>query len=152
MRPQPVRRAARGLGAVAVIVVLVALAGIAAAVLRLGQQSATGTSQDALATRASAAARSGLEWGLYQAFKGSWTNCNGASQTLDLSAEGEMRVTVSCSSYLYNEGESAPGTPATVRAYTIDAVACNSGGACPDATAAVRQGYVERRRQVTAMN
>ena len=65
---------------------------------------------------------------------------------------GGLRVTVSCDSRLFNEGESAPGTPATVRVFTIDAVACTAATTCPDATAAVTSGYVERRRQVQAVN
>lgn len=142
---------ARGLGAVAVIMVLVTLAGLAAAVLRLGQQSQITGTQDLLALRAASAARAGLEWGLYQAFKGSWTNCSNASQTLDLRTDLGMQVSVSCDSRVYNEGESAPGVPQTVRVYTIDALACNST-ACPDAAAAVRAGYVERRRQVQAVD
>ena len=101
-------------------------------------------------TRALAAAQAGLQWGLYQAFKGSWTSCSGTSQTLDLSAESGVRVTVRCDSALYNEGESVPGTPRTVRVYTLDATACTSATACPDAARAVQLGYVERRVQVHA--
>ena len=145
------RRASRGLGAVTIIVLLVGMAAMAAAVLRLGQQGATAMQQDTQALRAAVAARSGIEWGLYQAFKGSWTSCSNASQTLDLSADTGMRVLVSCDSRLYNEGESAPGSAATVRLFTIDAIACNSSS-CPNASAATQQGYVERRRQVQAVN
>jgi len=149
-RLQPPRR---GLGVVAIIVVLVALAAMAAAVLRLSQQAQTVSAQDVMGARASAAARSGIEWGLYQAFKGAWTACSGASQTLDLSADGAgLRVTVSCDMRSYNEGLTDTGANRTVRLYTIDAVACNSGGSCPDAAAAVGGGYVERRRQVQAEN
>ena len=153
---QPVGAPTQGLGAVAVILVLVLLAGISAAVLRMGQQSQSQTTQGLQGARATAAARAGVEWGLYQAFKGPWTSCSSASQTLDLAADGAgMRVTVTCDSRLFNEGESAPGTPATVRVFTLDAVACNSRSAataCPDNTAAATQGYVERRRQVQAVN
>lgn len=144
-------RVTRGLGAIAVIMVLVALSAMAAAVLRLGQQAAATSSQNLLATRASAAARAGVEWGLYQAFKGSWTACSGASQALDLGTDGGMRVTVTCDSRSYNEGETSPGVPKVLRVYTLDAVACNSSS-CPDAAAAVRGGYVERRRQVQAVD
>ncbi len=147
---------AHGLGAITVIVVLVGLATMAAAIVRLGQQAQTSSAQDLLATRASAAARSGTEWGLYQAFKGTWTTCSSASQTLDMAADtAGLRVTVSCDSRLYNEGESSPGVPRTVRVFTIDAVACTSAGAttaCPDASQATGSGYVERRRQVQAVN
>ncbi len=150
-------RPGHGLGAVSVIVVLVALTALSAAVLRLGQQTRGVTQQDVLGSRASLAARTGIEWGLYQALKGSWTACSSASQTLNMAAldGGELRVTVSCDMRSYNEGESAPGVPRVVRLYTVDAVACNSSGAgvaCPDATAATRSGYVERRRQAQAEN
>jgi MSHA biogenesis protein MshP len=153
IRASPRRTRARGLGAITVIVVLVGLAAMAAAVLRLGQVGASVTAQDIDGARASAAARTGVEWGLYQAFKGSWTVCSNASTTLD--AGNGLRVTVLCDSRSFNEGESSPGVPRTVRAFTIDAVACRSSDAstpCPDAAAAVLLGYVERRRQVQAMN
>lgn len=90
-------------------------------------------------TRASAAARAGIEWGLYQAFKGSWTACSNTSSTLDTG--NGLRVTVLCDSRSFNEGESSPGVARTVRAFTIDAVACRSSSAsspCPDAAAAVQ--------------
>jgi MSHA biogenesis protein MshP len=135
---------------VAVIVVLVLLAAVAAAVVRFGQQGQTMVQQDVQGMRAATAARAGIEWGLYQAFKGSWTNCSGASQTLDLTADGGMRVTVSCGSTSYFEGKDNTGADAAVRVYTIDAVACNGAAACPDAAAATRIGYAEARRQVQA--
>lgn len=155
--PRALHAPRQGLGAVAVIVVLVALSALAAAVLRLGQQGQTVSHQDVMASRAAAAARSGIEWGLYQALKGSWTGCSSASQTLDLgAADGSgLRVTVSCDSRSYNEGETSPGVPRVVRLFTIDATACNSSSAataCPDASAATSAAYVERRRQVHLSN
>jgi MSHA biogenesis protein MshP len=147
---QTPRKRCTGLGAVAVIMVLVLLSALAAAVVRLSQAAQTGVALDLGAARASAAARAGIDWGLYQAFKGGWTACAGASQTLDLSASTGMRVTVTCNSSAYNDGETAPGTPRVLRVYTLDAVACNAGSSCPDATAAARPGYVERRRQAQA--
>jgi MSHA biogenesis protein MshP len=140
----------RGLGAITIIVVLVLLAGIAAAIVRLNGAAQTTATQELLAARAAQAARAGLQWALYQALKGPWTACAGASSTLDLSAENGMRVTVSCNSTLYNEGESAPGTPHTVRVYTLDAVACNSASGCPDNTMVARPGYVERHWRIHA--
>lgn len=144
-------RASGGFGAIAAIFVLVVLASLAAAIVRLGQSIQTGSAQDILGARAWAAARAGTEWGLYQALKGSWTSCSGASQMLDLSADIGMRVTVRCSSTLYNEGENTSGAVQTLRVYTVDAVACNSTSACPDNTRAVQPGYIERRRQVQAV-
>lgn len=149
MKRRP-RQRQQGLGAITVIVVLVLLAGIAAAIVRLNSAAQSTATQELLAARAAQAARAGLQWGLYQAFKGPWTACSGASSTLDLGSEGGMRVTVSCRSTLYNEGESAPGTPRTVRVYTLDAVACNSATSCPDDTLVTRPGYVERRWQIHA--
>jgi MSHA biogenesis protein MshP len=144
-------RLPRGLGVVAVLVVLVLLATLAAAIVRLGVGMQSGSALDVLSARAVQAARAGAQWGLYQALKGPWTACSSASQTLDLSADFGMQVTVSCNSQAFNEGESAPGTPQVLRLITIDAVACNSS-ACPDNAAALRTGYVERRLQVQATN
>ena len=148
-QPHPPARP-QGLGAIAVIVVLVLLASMAAALLRLGQQAQSASTQELLGVRAAVAARSGLEWGLYQVFKGPWTGCSNASQTID--GGGGLRVTVSCDSRAFNEGEDDAGNPRVVRVFTLDAVACTAAAACPDAAAAVTSGYVERRRQVQAVN
>ncbi len=145
-------RLAHGLGSVAVILLLVALAALAAAIAQLGLAAQGAQTRDLLASRAGLAAQAGLEWGLYQAFKGTWTSCSGASQTLDLSADLGMRVTVNCSSSVYNEGESSPGVAQTVRVYSLDAVACTSSSSCPDASAVAQPGYSERKRQVSATN
>ena len=132
------------------IVVLVIFATLAAAVVRFGGVAQATNAQNVLSARALQAARAGTEWGLYQAFKGTWTACSGASQTLDLNASTGMRVTVSCDSHSFNEGESAPGTPRAVRIYSIDAVACSSATSCPDNVAATGPHYIERRLQVQA--
>ncbi|GAB4125098.1 MAG: hypothetical protein Fur0014_22820 [Rubrivivax sp.] len=145
-RPSGTRQ--RGLGAIAIVLLLVLLSAMAAAVVRLASQQQLGSAQEQSAARAAQAARAGLEWGLYQAFKGSWTTCAGTSQTLDLSADLGMRVTVSCSSAVFNEGESAPDIPQTVRVYTLDSVACNGSSSCPDASLVATAGYVERRMQI----
>ncbi|HEX7439480.1 MAG TPA: MSHA biogenesis protein MshP [Caldimonas sp.] len=139
----------RGFGVIAAIVVLVVLAVLAAAVVRFGSVAQATNAQNVRSARAIQAARAGTDWGLWQAFKGAWTSCSGASQTLDLSASTGFYVTVSCDSRTFNEGESAPGTPRVVRIYTLDAVACSST-ACPDNSAATAPNYVERRWQVQA--
>jgi MSHA biogenesis protein MshP len=142
----------RGLGAIAAIVVLVGMAVLAAAIVRLGSATQAASAGDLQSARAEQAARAGIEWGLYQAFKGTWTSCSGASQNLDLSASTGLWVTVSCDSQAYNEGETTPGVARVLRAFTIDAVACSVATGCPDAGAATQAGYVERRRQVQAVN
>lgn len=145
------RRPARGLGAVAIIVVLVALSALAAAIVRMGQAEQATSTRDLMSQRAMQAARAGMEWGLYQAFKGSWTSCSSATQTLDLRSDYGLYATVTCDSRSFNEGESAPGTPQAIRVFTIDVVACNASS-CPNAAAAAQPGYVERRRQIHAVN
>ena len=137
---------------IAAIVVLVILASLAAALIRFGGAAQATGAQAVLSARAWQATRAATDWGLYQALKGAWTTCSAQSQTLDLTTDTGFRVTVSCDSKSYNEGETAPGAARAVRVYTIDAVACNSTGACPDNTAATTPGYVERRRQVQATN
>ena len=146
------RRRQQGLGAIAAIVVLVLLAGLSAAVVRLGSASASASAQEIESARATHAARAGLQWGLFQAFKGSWTSCNGSVQSLDLRSSMGMTVALRCDSTAYTEGESAPGVPQVVRVFTIEAVACNSATACPDATRAAQPGYVERMLRVQAVN
>ena len=81
--------AQRGLGAITIIVVLVVLAGLAAAIVRLNVAAQSMAAQDVLAARAAQSARAGLQWGLYQALKGSWTTCSGADGTLNSSGDGK---------------------------------------------------------------
>ena len=146
-----VKNKQRGFGAIAAIFVLVVLAALAAAIVRFGSVAQSSIAQNLLSSRALQAANAGTEWGLYQAFKGTWTTCSGASQTLDLTASTGFHVTVSCDSRSFNEGETAPSVPRVVRIYTIDAVACNSTS-CPDNSAATGPTYIERRRQVQGSN
>ncbi len=148
----------RGFGAIAAVVVLVILAVLSAAIVSIGSAQSTGSAQDVMSARAWQAARAGNEWGLFKALSSTtpadpWKTCSGLSQTLDLRADtGGFYVTVFCDSWLYNEGESVPGTARTVRAYRIKAVACPAV-ACPASDATVAgTGYVERTRVVLATN
>jgi MSHA biogenesis protein MshP len=147
----------KGFGAIAAIVVLVILAALSAAIVSIGTAQQIGSAQDFLSTRAWQAARGGTEWGLYKALSSTtpadpWKTCSGLSQTIDLMADTGFRVTVFCDSWLYNEGETVPGTAQTTRVYRIKAVACPAA-ACPDASAAVAGlGYVERTRVILATN
>jgi len=145
-----------GFGAIMAIVVLVIMAGLAAGLLMFGTTQQLTLAADVQSANAYAAARAGLEAGLFKAISSTtpadtWKTCSAQSMTLDLSAQTGFHVTVTCNSTVYNEGESAPGVAATVRVYTIQAVACNST-ACPDASRATSANYVERVRQVSATN
>jgi len=154
----PVRAADRqsGMGAIAALFVLVVLSVLGASIARLGWTQQISSAQDLDGARAQRAANSGAEWGLYQALKGSWANCSGASQTLTgMKSEMGMVVTVSCSYDSYVEGQTGSGDPPvftdrTIKVYRIDAVACNSATACPDAALVGSAAYIERRRQVQA--
>ena len=151
-----------GFGAIAAIVILVILAVLASAIVSVGSTQQIASAQDVLSARAWQAARAGNEWGLYQALKvqdwaGAGTTCDTASRTkqLDLTTDIGFHVTVFCDSWQYNEGETAPGTPGTVRMYRIRAVACPVA-TCPaagaDLAAVAGVGYVERTRVVYATN
>lgn len=151
------RRHARGFGAVLALIVLVMLAAMGAAIVRLSWTQQMSDAEDVSSARAQQAANAGVEWGLYQALQGSWTACAGGSQTLDLRSSMGVWVTVTCTLSSYVEGQTGSGSIPTysnntVRVYLIDAVACNGTSSCPDATAAVGLGYVERRRQAQVIN
>jgi MSHA biogenesis protein MshP len=148
-----------GFGAIAAIVILVILAVLGAAIVSIGTTQQITSAQDVTSARAWQAARAGNEWGLSQALNardwaGPGTTCDTATRTvtLNLVAATGFNATVTCNSWLYNEGETTPGTARTVRVFRITAVACPSA-ACPDITAAVAgAGYVERTRVVLATN
>jgi MSHA biogenesis protein MshP len=144
-----------GFGAIAAIVILVILAVLAASIVSLGTAQQTSSALDLMSAKAWQAARAGNEWGLYKALHGEdWdgvaTNCNTAarSATLNLVADTGFQVSVSCASWLYNEGESSPGTARTLRVYRIQAVACPAAP-CPSADGS-GFAYVERSRAVIA--
>lgn len=137
----------RGFGAIVAIIILVILATISAALVRLGTTQQATSTQDILSARAWQTARAGNEWGLYRVL-GLAGSCAPLT-TLDLRATTGFSVTVSCSARTFNEGETTPGVPQVTTTYSIEAVACNST-ACPDAALAATPGYVERKRVVMA--
>ncbi len=144
----------RGFGAIAAIVILVILAALAAAIVSLGTTQQLTSAQDVMSAKAWQAARAGNEWGLYRALNTStpadtWKTCSSLSETLDLSALTGFHVTVFCDSWLYNEGESAPGTAQPVRIYRVKAIACPAAN-CTGSNDASSPGYVERTRVVIA--
>ena len=150
-------RAQRGFGAVVAIIVVFIMASLAAALVTISTASQLTSAEDVQSSRAVAAARTGTDIGLFKALSSTtpgdtWKKCSGLSQNVDLTAATGFRVTVTCNSWAYNEGESSPGTPIFVRMLQITATACNSSSACPDATMANSPGYVERTRQVNATN
>lgn len=140
----------RGFAAIAAIMILVILAIVSAGLVKLGTTQQVTSAQDILSARAWQAARAGNEWGLYQALRASPKVCTGAAATLNLSATAGFRVTVTCTAQSFNEGELSAGVARSISIYTIEAVACNSSSACPDAAMADKANYIERKRIVMA--
>ena len=140
-----------GFAYIAAIVLLIVVAGVCTALLRLsGTQQAT-VNQGLLGARANLAARAGIEWGFHRLNNGV---CNPLPQTLgDFVAASGFTVSVSCTQRTFNEGESAPGVAIVKTIFTIDAVACNGAATClpvpTDAAIVSRPDYVERRRIAT---
>lgn len=122
---------ARGVSLVTAVFFVVVLAGLTATVLRLVMVQQSTASMDMLGVQAYYAARSGLEWGLYQQLRVQPPSvaCFASRTTFAMPQDGSLRnftVTVSCS---------APVSPAnlagnTTNRWSIVAVACNQ----PDAT------------------
>lgn len=142
----------RGFGAVMAIIVLVILAALAAAMTRFGSIQHMTSAQDVLSVRALAAARSGLEEGLYRALRNNECAAT-ATWHRDLTTDTGFVVSIRCTpSSEFHEGESTPGVPKKLTVYNITATACNmpTGGACPNATAVTSAGYVERVLQTVA--
>ena len=99
-------------------------------------------SLDTLGTRAFAAARSGVEWGAYQALRPG--PC--AAGTTSLALAGTLSgytATVTLAPSTYNEA----GTTVTMCSITSNACNQPSGGSCPNASPGAN--YVER--QITTM-
>ena len=146
-----------GFGVIAAIMVLVILAALAAAIVGIGTAQQSASALDLMSARAWQAARAGNEWGLFRALStttpgDAWKTCSGSSATLDLTADTGLYATVYCDSWLYNEGETVPGTAKTVRVFRIQSIACPVAAGCSGTNAAAGTFYVERVRSVIATN
>ena len=141
----------QGFGYIAAIVVVVILAALASAAIRLNTTQQASADQDVLSARALQTARAGTEWGLYRALNGG--ACT--TTTLDFIPQNGFRVTVVCSSFVVREGQfpdpdnAGVLLPRSKTIYTIEATSCNST-ACPNPAQMNTLYYTERRRVVTA--
>lgn len=141
----------QGFAYIAAIVIVVVLAMLGVAAVRMVTTQETTATQDELSARAWQAARAGTDWALYQALQ--LGSCPAASTSLDLRTNNGFIVTVSCTATTRYEGETAAGTPDAKTIYEIDAIACNSNTSvsCPGSPQQIpNPGYVERRRTVSA--
>ncbi len=137
-----------GFAYIGAVLLLVVVAAVCVALIRLSNTQHTTVNGALLGARASLAARAGIEWGFYQLRGGA---CNAGSQLTDFVGDTGFRVTVNCTATAFNEGETATGAPVQKQMVQLEAVACNGGGACPSLDPAVlaRPDYVERRRVAT---
>ena len=139
MFPNLQHRAQRGFAIVSAIFLLVALAALGGFIATVSTTQHIGSAQDFQGTQVYYAARSGAEWGLYQALKPT-PSCVAASSFM----VGSVSVTVGCVATVPNEAGAG-------NLYTLTATACMPGNAaapfCPGDAA--NANYIERR--VTAL-
>ena len=140
------RKRARGVSMLTAVFLLVVLAGLSAAIVGVFGSQQSAAVLDIMGGRADQAARSGLDWGLYQQLRAqpaaSSVDCFAPSPvTFALPGDSSLAnfsVTVSCT-----QGANLAGN--TTNRWTIAAVACNKPGpaGCPNASP--DPDYVQRR-------
>lgn len=138
---------ARGVSLITAVFLLVGLSVLSAAMVRVYLAQQSGAALDLLGAQAYQAARSGLEWGMFQQLRVQPgapvpTDCFDAPNTFAMPVDGALSafsVTVYCTAKTGN----APGS--TTNSWTIEAVACNRPGTagCPNPDAGPE--YVQRR-------
>ncbi len=136
--PRPLsRRIAAGFSIVTALFLVVVLSALAVAVMSLTTAQQTSSALDVLGARAYEAARSGVEYGLYQ------RQINGscvASRSFPLGATlSSFTVTVLCTV------NATPGMGASLNQTSVTATACNqpAAGVCPN-PAPTSPDYVQR--------
>lgn len=141
-----IRRSA-GVGLVTAIFLLVVLAGLAVAAVRIFNVQQASAGLDLEGARAYQAARAGIEWGLYQRLR------NNACLTQNLALPGDSvlrNFTVSVTCTQVNGPPDANGSAANTTRWRIVAVACNEpvNGACTSTAVGGGPNYVRRRLEV----
>ena len=138
-------RRAGGFAYIAAIVFLVVLAGFALAVLRLSETEQVTVNQSFLGTRASLAARTGLEWAFYK-LKARDATCDTVKAVPDFGTATGFTVNVGCATQTYDEGLGPDGKTVKKVIFELTATACN-GSTCPGSDADLANpDYVERKR------
>lgn len=136
-----------GVGLVTAIFLLVVLAGLGVAAVRIFNVQQASSSLDVDGARAYQAARAGIEWGLFHRLR----NNTCPSQSFALPADSALRrftVTVTCTQV---EGPNdAGGSNANTTRWRIVAIACNEpvGGACTGDATGGGPDFVQRRLEV----
>jgi len=140
-----------GFAYIAAVILLVVVAGVSLALLRMtGTQQST-VNQTLLGVRANLAARAGIEWMFYRlTHDGVLEGCPSGATLADFKPGTGFLVSVSCAARPFNEGEAPAGGSVKKYIYQVEAIACNGAGAsCPDNASVARPEYVERRRIAT---
>ncbi|PQO99284.1 MSHA biogenesis protein MshP [Massilia phosphatilytica] len=141
-------RRAGGFAYIAAIIFLVVLAGFALAVLRLSDTEQVTVNQAVLGTRASQAARTGLEWAFYK-LKPKDTNCDTVKAVPDFKPDTGFVVNVGCTMQTFDEGRADDGSSVKKTIFELTAVACNAA-TCPGTNADLANpDYVERKRSAS---
>lgn len=143
--------AQRGFAIPAAIFIVVILAALAAFLVSVGGGQQLGHAQDVAGIRAFQAAKSGVDWGVFQVLNTSGafrTACNTGATSQNLPALRNMEgfsVVVECVARNDNEGAG------TLRSYRVTATACSTA-ACPNTAADLPNLYVERRISAVVAN
>lgn len=121
----------------AALFIIVTLAAIGAYLLTVSTGQVAAASQDEQAARAYQAARTGIEWGAFQALIN--TSCVAGPQ--NLAPETGFIAQVSCASSSETEGSRQ------ITSYTVTSTGCNAVAGCGPANTGAT--YVERQLQLT---
>lgn len=143
MKRLALSRLQRGFTAVSALFILVVLTALGAFIASVSTDQQVGAARDVQGVRAYEAARSGVEWGLFQQRINNScvvaTNFVPPAPTLSA-----YTVTVTC--------VTTPGTNGGPATYTVTSTACNqpTGGSCPNNSPGGL--YIERRLDVSFNN
>jgi MSHA biogenesis protein MshP len=136
-----------GVALVTAIFLLVVLAGLGVAAVRIFTAQQSSSSLDVEGARAYQAARAGIEWGLYQRLR----NNACVDQSFALPADSALRrFTVSVTCIPFEGPLDAGGSRANTSRWRIVAVACNEpvGGVCAADAPGGGPDFVRRRLEV----
>ena len=148
MSSRPGRVRARGFSLLTAVFLLVVLAGLGAAMVNVFTVQQASSSLDLMGAQAYQAARSGIEWGLYQQLRVKPPDVSCFSdQSFALPGTGALRqFSVSVLCQVPNAGGNTAGS--STNRWKITATACNqpAAGVCPNPNPS--PDYVQRVVQV----
>jgi MSHA biogenesis protein MshP len=140
-------RQVRGFALIMAVFLIVTLAAVGVYLVTVSTGQVQATAQDVAATRAYHAARSGLEWGIYQVLQNANPTCAGSPIVFSSLATppphlAGFRAVVTCTLV----GTETEGAPPAINVYRIVSRGCNANPCTP---ATPGPTYVERELQVT---